>query len=713
MARYRELKTNFVAGEFDDLLEGRSDVKHYYNGADLLRNVVVVPQGGARTRPGSRFLWQVPEIPAPDGGGLSNVRLCAFQFSTEQAYLFVFHHKTLTIFRNEAVVATVVTPWTSSDLVAEVTSSGAMISAGISWTQSLDTLVVFHEEFAPRQIQRTGSHTSWAIGLYELRNVPKRAFPGTTYVNGVDEVQELDFTFPGSGGNWATGDIFKLILEDEETDNIRLETLEATNAANIQAALRALPNTSATGITVAFSGGTSYTVTFGGDDGQRPWGALGFRVLASAQTPSLSVVVITPGEYPGEDVWSNLRGWPRCGVFFQGRLWMAGSYSLPNTVWASRAGDPNDFNSGRTSVDYGFEATTDTDDVPAFLAIYAGRHLQLFSTAGEFYIPASEREAVTAENIALRRTTSRGMKPGTLVHEVDGGTIFVQRLGNTLREFIYADAEVAYQANSISLLSSHLMRNPIGNTMRRSTDTDNADMLYFANEDGTMTTFCTLRTQEVNAFTLWNTDGAWLDVKAVLDQVFTACEREVDGDPVRFIEVLDDNVLTDCAVIGAGVASSGTAAHLGTREVDILLDGYVQPRGDMVAGEVDFARDSVSSWEVGIPWPDAHEDYPGWRWVVRTLPPETQLNDGTMSGRKRRIVNVGLMLHETTGLIVQGNRIPFQQFGSNLLDQPVPIFTGRKHLKALLGWSYDGKIAMGDNIPTRATIIQLSYAVSV
>lgn len=712
MTRFRELKTNFVAGEFDELLEGRSDIKHYFNGADLLRNVVVLPQGGFRVRPGSRFLWTVPEVPEIDGGGLSNIRLCSFQFSTEQAYLFVFHHKTVTIFRNEAIVATVVTPWHSSDLLAEVAADGAMISAGISWAQSLDTLLVFHEDFQPRQIQRAGSHTAWNIGLYAFSNIPQRAFPGGVYVNGVDEIQQIEISL-GTDQTWHNGDTFKLILEDEETDNIGFDTDETILAARIQVALRALPNT-ADDIIVSTPGPETIVVFFTGADGDRPWGALAINIVSTEEAnPDMSIVVTTPGARPGEDSWSNARGWPRCGVFFQGRLFMAGSYSLPNTVWASRSGAPADFNNKRQSVDYGFEFSSDTDDVPAFLAIYAGRHLQLFSTAGEFYVPVSESEAITPENFVLRRTTSRGIRPGLPVYEVDGGTLFVQRRGKTLREFIYADAESAYQANSVSLLSSHLMRDPVGMAMQKSSSTDAADFLFMANSDGTMTVFCTLRTQEVNAFTLWQTLGNWLDVKTVLDGVYTAAERTVDGEPVRFIEVLDETVSTDCAVLGAGVASVGTAAHLGTQEVDILLDGYVQPRGDMVDGEVSFARPSDATWEIGLPWPDVHPDFPGFRWLVRTLAPEQSLSDGTMAGRKRKISNVSMMLHQTTGIIVQRNRVPFQQFGAELLDQPVPIFSGRKRVPVLLGWSYDGKLAMGDTVPTRATVTQLSYAVSV
>lgn len=213
MPTIKELKTNFVGGEQDPLLKARSDVKAYYNGAEFLRNVIVLPQGGVRTRPGSRYLWTVPEIPEVDGGGLSDVRMFGFQFSTDQTYLFVFHHKSLTIFRNKAVVATVVTPWASSDLRAELTDEGDLISTGISVTQSRDTMLVFHQNFPTQQIKRAGSHSSWTIGNYGFKNIAQFNFGDVVYTNGVNEVQQLSFPAPGNQGNWVEGDTFKLILD--------------------------------------------------------------------------------------------------------------------------------------------------------------------------------------------------------------------------------------------------------------------------------------------------------------------------------------------------------------------------------------------------------------------------------------------------------------------------------------------------------------------
>jgi len=56
-------------------------------------------------------------------------------------------------------------------------------------------------------------------------------------------------------------------------------------------------------------------------------------------------------------VWSDARGWPRCGVFHEGRFWVGGSGSRPQTLWASKVGEFFDFDKGTAQAD---EPTADT-----------------------------------------------------------------------------------------------------------------------------------------------------------------------------------------------------------------------------------------------------------------------------------------------------------------------------------------------------------------
>lgn len=715
MGTVKQFKTNFVAGELDPMMLGRPDIKHYHNAARRMRNVVAIPQGGFSTRPGSEYLYDIAN---------SNVRMAAFQYTTSEAYLFVFTHLQVRIFYENELVATLTTPYSSAKLVAQFRSTGEMISAGINWTQTLDQLVVYHEDFAPRIIKRGNSHSSWTISTAVFDNMPRVDF-GETYTNGVNERQRIDFSGDIEGIRWRVGDTFTLTLEDEETEPISIPNLGSGAAGEIadlmQDALRQLPNVTAADLTVVASSPTSglwgsrHTVYFNGKNGQRPWGAMNYRLVSTREGPHVSITVTQRGERPGEDAFSNARGWPRCGVFFQGRHWMAGSRSLPNSVAATRAGTDWDLNNKKTTDDYGFIYSADTDDVPVFLNIYPGRHLQLFSTAGEFYVPVSDREGVTPRNMVLRRTSSRGMKAGTRVTEVDGATVFIQAGGKALREFIFADTEAAYQANSISLLASHLMKDPISLSMRRASSTDDADLMFMPNPDGTMTVFCTLRTQEVNAYTLWETQGKYLDVCPIYDEVYAAVRRTIDGVTSIYIERLDDAYPVDCGVRISGASSGADLDWLPETNLSMVLDGAVQR--DQVAdgsGHVDFDRPAETEAIVGLPWPEvAPEDFPGYRWLVETLPPELDLQDGTTFGRKRRIVWVAFRLHETNGLVVNRSRIAMRRFGGQLLDRPNPRVSGVKQLKGLLGWDYEGRVVFGETEPTHATVLALSWAVSV
>ncbi|WP_439579036.1 hypothetical protein [Elioraea sp.] len=140
MSAIRRIKTSFAAGELSAELLGRADLRAYENGAARLANVFILPTGGLRRRPGLRHL---ATLPGP-------ARLIAFEFSTEQTYLLVLTDRRLGVYREDAEVASIATPWTEVQL------------GQLSWTQSADTLLIAHPDVRPQRITRT-SHTAWTI----------------------------------------------------------------------------------------------------------------------------------------------------------------------------------------------------------------------------------------------------------------------------------------------------------------------------------------------------------------------------------------------------------------------------------------------------------------------------------------------------------------------------------------------------------------------
>jgi hypothetical protein len=60
MSVARLTKTSFASGEIGPSMLGRIDLRAYENGARRLRNVVVLPSGGLKRRPG---LARIAELP--------------------------------------------------------------------------------------------------------------------------------------------------------------------------------------------------------------------------------------------------------------------------------------------------------------------------------------------------------------------------------------------------------------------------------------------------------------------------------------------------------------------------------------------------------------------------------------------------------------------------------------------------------------------------
>ncbi len=58
MAKTRFIQSSFVSGELSPLLKGRIDINQYYQAVETAENVVIVPQGGMKRRPGTEFIAQ-------------------------------------------------------------------------------------------------------------------------------------------------------------------------------------------------------------------------------------------------------------------------------------------------------------------------------------------------------------------------------------------------------------------------------------------------------------------------------------------------------------------------------------------------------------------------------------------------------------------------------------------------------------------------------
>ena len=660
MSRFVSIQTNFSTGELDPLLRARVDLTAYTNALEKATNVVCQPQGGIRRRPGSRFITALANSGAESAA--NGVRLLEFEFSTSDSYMLCFTHNRMYIFKAGVLITNINGTGNPFLSTSGVGLTGATLN-NIVWTQSADTLIVVHPDVAPISIVRGANDASWTAGAISFDSIPKYAFA-------------ISVTNPA--GTLTPSAVSGKV------------TLTASSSVFSAASVGQYVNASPQGRAkiVRFNSGTS--------------------VDAITEFPFFNTAAIANGSWDLETgyeaVWSSTRGYPRSVTFHEGRLYFGGSKSRPSTIWGSKVGLFFDFEATEGLDDDAVEATLDTNTFNAIVDIISGRDLQVFTTGGEFYVPQSGLEPITPTNFFVKTAGRNGTQQGIRVQQLESGTLFIQRQGKSLNEFAYTDTQATYVTQKISLLAGHLLKGPSRIALRRSVATDENDLLLITNTvDGTMAVFSLLRAQNVIAPSEFITvDGAYIDVSVDISTIYTVVRRNVDGVNQFYVEIFDNNLLTDSAKTGTGVNTTVAMPHLVSETVNILEDGTVQANQVVPSGgTVTLPRATVSSFEVGLPI--AVE--------ARTMPVDLKLQTGTRLGFKKRIVEVNALVADTQHMRINGTLIPFRAFGE-ILDKPVAEFTGTKVLHGILGYSQEAKITISQDIPLKMTLLGMEYKVA-
>lgn len=396
------------------------------------------------------------------------------------------------------------------------------------------------------------------------------------------------------------------------------------------------------------------------------------------------------------NVWSASKGWPKSATFYQGRLWFGGSRSRPQTLWGSVTNDFFNYDVGTGLDDEALDLTLDTDQVNAITAVYAGRHFQVFTTGGEFSI---NDLPITPAKSAVRRQTLFGSST-IPPKSIDGSTIFVDRTGKSVREFLYAYAEDAYTSGTVSLLASHLLNSPVDMDSLRGTDSADANYVYFVNSDGTVAVYNSLRAQEVGGWTKWTTSGLIESVSVVVEDVYFLIKRTINGVTKRYLEKIDPDSYTDANVRKTQTSSATITglSHLNSEECRVRSDGAVVTSATPSGGSITMLT-AGSDVEVGL----------NYNTKIKTMPVNQDFQDGPILTRKKRIVRVEANLYESIGVSVNGEYLVDRSFGMNLGGGVTP-FTGIKQM-FLLGWTDLAQIEITQADPAPMTLLGIGLEV--
>lgn len=670
VGRPGKLQSAFTSAELDPLMWERTELKYYNSGLAKAENIEIAPQGGFFNRKGLRDIG---------AANADDARLFAFDASDGSSYELVFQPGSFDVWGETEKLDTVTLAELTADMLATLTAC-----------QQLDTMLLFHVDLEPQRIITEGS-TSWSVAAAPFEHIPLYDYGGT-YANGVAAEWQLEFVGLTSGTT-----VFTLTISGEETLAITYNSTMATLAADIEAAILALPNV-ATGVTASDGGGTKIDIEFAGADNLGDFWAVTGKVVNKTDAAIVSHKTVE-GVTPGEEIISATKGWPACGEFYGQRLLMGGLKSLPGTWMYSVEGDYYNF-------DERIDIASGPQVIPmqvaggeAITRIIDNRYVAIFTTQGEYWLSERALSRGTPPNHV--QASTHGSQPGVPIVHNEGALIFPHKNASVLGEFRWTDVQGNFVSTNMSLLASHLVVDVVDQAVRTATFSTDGNQLAVVKADGSALLATIVREQEVTAFTrLTSKQGTF---KAVCRNGRNELAWLVDRPAGRRLERSEDDLLLDEAesfdFTGSPQSTVTGLSRFDGREVWAIGDNDVFGPLTCAAGAITLPKActlvTVGTWQPPM---------------VNTLPMGREVGPGLVLKRRARIHSVVLSLLDTTSVAIGVNGRRLEDVDLRRYGQAADVpeleagFTGDIKINGLTGWADQPYVTISQVRPGRLCV---------
>ena len=571
MTRATYIQTNFTSGEVSPVLAARVDVTKYANACKTLENMIVIPQGGATRRGGTKFIAE---------GKTNNkkVRLYPFEFSVTQAYILEFGDQYIRFYKDQGQIQE-----STKAISAATQANPCVVTANshgynngeevyISGVVGMTELNGKHYKVADKttntfelQNMLSADINSSGFTAYSSGGTAARVYTITSpYLEA--ELYELQFT--------QSADILYIAHKNHEPRTLSRTGHTSWTLAEYELLSGPMLSVNTTGTTLTPSGTSgsvnitaSATTGINGGSGfiasdvdriiQIKQGSTTSHAKINSITSTTIVACTTQSDFADTSsvtTWAlgyfYTDNWPSCVAFYEQRLVWAGPPEYPQLMAFSVSGDYTNHLAG-SSADDAMVYTIATDQVNAIRWMNPGPVLSVGTAGGEFIVSASaEDEALTPTNVRVVRHTTYG-SANMAALRVSNVILFLQRAKRKIREFVYKFETDTYVAPDLTLLSDHITKTGV---IQIDYQQEPNSILWCVLTDGTLLGMTYQRDQEVISWHrhivggVSDTAGTQAQVESVavvpgtaddgagIDEIYIAVKRYVNSAERRHIE---------------------------------------------------------------------------------------------------------------------------------------------------------------------------------
>ena len=716
MQKLRVPINSFQFGEVSNSLLMRSDTPVYASSAQSLQNMIVMSEGSVKKRDGLKHIYTYSGLTFdplyPDQS-----HLFRFMFSDDEQYIISVEHGRIRAF--------FLYPDGSVSLVDTVTldTNSNALPFDSEWLKEYtfaqygDVMFICHPLFMPRMLIRT-SLTSFEVTPFSFDRRYDNSYTFQPYTSFQAKGVTLDpsnssgnITLTTSAPYWTPDHVGSTIrYHDTEIDvtgytsptvasgtvsgtlRIRLSILNPLRTTEGSATIEV------THLDHGYAGGESIVVedaaavggintasvngskTVAGIIDENTWYYTAGGTANASEDGGGYAKITTHSATPewSEQSFSAVRGYPAAVVFHENRLCFAGTIAQPDAIWMSAIGSFFDFNVGDANDDESISLVAATGTVNSIRYLVSNRDLQIFGAAGELYVPTYLNQAITPTNAQIRLQTPYGCE-FTQPVSMDGGTLFIQNGGRTVREYLYTDGEDAYTATAVSTIASHLIFNPKYMAVVHGGFGTPESYAMISNGSGDVALFNSNRSERRAGWTRLTTVGDIASVCATHGRSFvnvwnedgTMCLCEFTG------QIGLDRYITQTAN-GSGVVSVGSVFTDGTLVSVVSQDGlsYIG-QYTVAAGSITISGGAGQTYNIGLPFTAE----------IITNPIDASTGGGPATGSVRGITSAVLDLKNTASVRV------------NNYSKSITGTIDGKHEFRILGYNRDPQVAITQSEP--------------